>query len=190
MLLLLSRERSANEYIYPHHKLYDTAFDLPDPWKTYESYTSDSKLFMQRTYVPLHGCIFCETSVFSSFRFVQNRTLFISLAIYNILLSFYGRSETYVPEKADTARRPSKAGVEAVKACGLSSADIKQIREETKKTRKELGHDCCAACSKFDFQVPDAGRFKVCAKCNAIGRTVRYCSRYISTLLRIVPGHA
>ena len=103
--------------------------------------------------------------------------LFISLVIWNVLMSFYGRSETYVSHAIH--QNPGRSADEraAGKALGLPDSMINSTQKETKKTAKEHGHSLCSYCEKYDFQLPEGVKFKSCARCNAIGRTTLYCSK-------------
>lgn len=103
------------------------------------------------------------------------RCMFTTLVVWNILLSFYGRSETVVNVKT-SGKSGSKSARNLVNALGgMSKEKARAIAKETKQMQKEEGHWMCAYCNKFEFQVPES--LKSCGRCKTIGRTVMYCSR-------------
>jgi uncharacterized membrane protein len=130
-------------------------------------------------------------------RFVQQRTTFLSLVVLNVFLSFYGVSEDYTivkPRQSASSRQTARANAEEM--FGKSNAHvIKNAAREDREIRKSVGKEGCAACGRQESSVAQgsqstAEKFKVCGKCNGIGRTVRYCSRFVvitSTSLRFQP---
>lgn len=107
----------------------------------------------------------------------MRRMLFISLIVWNVMLSYYGRAETYVPHSMHRDPGLSTDMRAAGKALGLSDHEMNAAQKESKKTHKQQGHSLCARCGKYDFQLPEGVKFKSCARCSPIGRTVLYCSK-------------
>ena len=105
------------------------------------------------------------------------RCLFTTFVVWNILLSFYGRSETVVNVKTST-KSDSKGArdfASALGSAGLSKEKARAIVKETKQLQKEKGVWMCAFCGKFEFQV--SGALKSCGRCKTIGRAVMYCDQ-------------
>lgn len=109
-------------------------------------------------------------------RFIINRTTFMSLIIWNILLSFYGMSETNVPMKATSHVKMDSGTRQLFENFGLDRDDIRAIDKEVKQNRKQ-GEYACMNCGKLEAEVSE--KLKSCAKCSAVGRSVRYCSRLV-----------
>ncbi|KZV66952.1 hypothetical protein PENSPDRAFT_755304 [Peniophora sp. CONT] len=158
VLLQLSREHPPRQYIYFHQRLVDSCLGISEPWDTSHSYIQDCAKFYQRG-------------------LAMRRMLFISLIVWNVMLSYYGRAETYVSQALQRERGLSSDMRAAGKAFGLSDAEMRATEKETKKTHKEQGHSLCTGCGKYDFQLPEDFKFKSCARCNTIGRTILYCSK-------------
>jgi hypothetical protein len=105
------------------------------------------------------------------------RCLFTTFVVWNILLSFYGRSETVINVKTST-KSDSKSARDFASVLGgkgLSKEKTRAIVKETKQLQKEKGVWMCAFCGKFEFEV--SGALKSCGRCKTIGRTVMYCDQ-------------
>lgn len=125
--------------------------------------------------------IFCHLlnpapSLTARHSFIINRTTFMSLIIWNILLSFYGRSETNIPLKATSHSKMDPIDRQHFQKMGLSKEEIRSTEKEVKQNRKQ-GEYACFCCGKFEVQF--GGKLKSCAKCSSVGRSVRYCSRQV-----------
>jgi excinuclease UvrABC ATPase subunit len=109
--------------------------------------------------------------------------------VLNVFLSFYGVSEDYTivkPRQSASSRQTARANAEEM--FGKSNAHVikNAAREdrEDREIRKSVGKEGCAACGRQESSVAQgsqstAEKFKACSKCNGIGRTVRYCSRFV-----------
>lgn len=107
--------------------------------------------------------------------FITNRTLFITLVVWNILLSFYGEVETLVPLKGSKRRKFTKEELKEMKNFGITTDTIASIRKESNAERKNA-KSICHHCGKLEIEL-DNVQFKSCSKCIPTGIYTKYCSR-------------
>lgn len=95
----LSREHAARQYLYLTHPLVDSALRLPQPWDTSDSVTTDPKIFYQRAYVVILPMLSVTHNTDRLTRSTIRRMQFISWVVWNVMLSFYGLSETILQQR-------------------------------------------------------------------------------------------
>lgn len=108
-------------------------------------------------------------------RFIKNRTIFITLVVWNVMLSFYNKSETLVSTKPSYNTALTSEQRTALKdVCGVSSETIRAMAKEAKQERKDA-QSLCRYCGKLEIQLNT--HFKSCGKCLTAGGSIKYCSR-------------
>lgn len=109
--------------------------------------------------------------------------LLITFVLGDTMASFYG--ELGPPRNKTTAglRRWGKFTTEQDaylrNALGLPRQFINDFQREFQRVQRQNEQpEQCTCCRKSNDCKQESERFKVCKQCNAIGRIVRYCSRY------------
>lgn len=110
-----------------------------------------------------------------AYRFITNRTLFITLVVWNILLSFYGKVETLVPLKNSKGKKLTQEELKEMKNLGVTSDTIESAQKESKAERKNA-NSICKHCGKLEIELGNT-QFKSCSKCVAAGGYTKYCGR-------------
>ncbi|KJA22125.1 hypothetical protein HYPSUDRAFT_665697 [Hypholoma sublateritium FD-334 SS-4] len=109
---------------------------------------------------------------------LSNRTYFISLVGWRILLAFFNLDEpSYVGkppkvEEIDPIERAKQLG---------SKEFVRQVKHDAKQFKSDLAQsqavNTCWNCDKGTSYLPVGTQLLVCSRCKGIGRIIRYCSR-------------
>ncbi|KAF7978206.1 hypothetical protein HWV62_1432 [Athelia sp. TMB] len=154
ILRRLVASHSANNFVHLENPLIESMLGIEPPVDTSGEQPSDPMIHLQKS-------------------FITNRTLFITLVIWNILLSFYGESETLLSLKGTKETKLTPEKVAALKKHGATSDIIAKAQQETKGNRK-TAQSRCNHCSKLQIELGDV-QFKSCSKCLAAGGYTREC---------------
>ncbi|KAJ7135225.1 hypothetical protein C8R43DRAFT_894337, partial [Mycena crocata] len=106
----------------------------------------------------------------------SKRAYLLTMVVWNILLAFYGESETYSLMKGP---RDDPEEARLLKKLIGSKMDIPRMRNETAANR-QLGERHCTSCS-FPAAKAGVAALSACQRCKAIGRLVFYCSKACQT---------
>ena len=117
----------------------------------------------------------CMDPEFIAISLIRNRTLFITLVVWNILLSFYGVSENLFSVKSTKELKFTPDDVAMLKNFGVTPDMLAAMRKETKGNRK-TAQSKCNRCDKLQIELGGV-QFKSCSKCLAAGGYTKYCSR-------------
>ncbi|KAF7978199.1 hypothetical protein HWV62_1418 [Athelia sp. TMB] len=147
---------SSNSFVHLENPLIESMLGIEPPVDTSGSQPSDPMVHLQKSAI-------------------ANRTLFITLVVWNILLSFYGESETLLQFKATKEPKVTPAEMAVFNDFGATSDSVAAARKEIMKNRK-TAQSRCNACGKLQIELANVP-FKSCAKCLAAGAYTRYCSR-------------
>ncbi|KAJ7271040.1 hypothetical protein C8J57DRAFT_992789, partial [Mycena rebaudengoi] len=103
--------------------------------------------------------------------FRMGRMYYLSLAIWYILLAFYGIEEEATTVKSVRSSNSDSDSFFKRASTVLGEDSVKKMRKEHKAERAHLVNECWG-CGK-----PESSEsFKTCGRCRVIGRWIRYCS--------------
>ncbi|KAF8957199.1 hypothetical protein BDZ97DRAFT_1847730 [Flammula alnicola] len=111
------------------------------------------------------------------------RAYFMDLTLWRILLAFYGQSEEAIIYKPLRQSSTSETREVMEKVLGDDSErKLRHMKREYKDDKIKFGAvNSCWSCGKDPSKLEPGQALKVCAKCNAIGRKIWYCSRECQT---------
>ncbi|KAJ7738756.1 hypothetical protein B0H16DRAFT_1891232 [Mycena metata] len=100
-----------------------------------------------------------------------SRTYLLTMVVWNILLAFYGESETYGLQKNHRNEAEALKPFEQ----DLSAKEIKRVAKENAANRRLAEHHCTSC----NLPASRAGveTLSACQRCKAIDRLVYYCSK-------------
>ncbi|KAJ7184740.1 hypothetical protein C8R46DRAFT_883499 [Mycena filopes] len=101
----------------------------------------------------------------------SNRTYLLTMVVWNILLAFYGESETYGLVKNHRNTREDLKPFEG----DLSAQEMKRVTKANAANRRQAEHHCTSC----NLPASRAGveTLSACQRCKAIDRMVFYCSK-------------
>ncbi|KAK0441304.1 hypothetical protein EV421DRAFT_2036342 [Armillaria borealis] len=118
--------------------------------------------------------------IFDGYRL--KRSYFITMTVWSILNAFYGnREEMQVakPLYRDNSR-PSKDVLRQAKKFYKDEGRLpqfsKDMRDYSRRKEAENHQNICFYCSRKEDMSGGGERFRICSKCKAVDRVVRYCS--------------
>jgi len=155
LLRRLMPQQSGHDFIHVENPLIESMFGITMPFDTSSKLPTDPLVFVQKG-------------------FITNRTIFITLVVWNVMLSFYNQPETLVSIKATRNTKLTSGQRAALKDYGVSPKTIRAVEKETKQQRKEAQSQC-KHCGKLEVELNT--QFKSCGKCLAAGGYTKYCSR-------------
>ncbi|KAJ6536995.1 hypothetical protein B0H19DRAFT_1182320 [Mycena capillaripes] len=100
------------------------------------------------------------------------RAYLLTMVVWNILLAFYGESETY---GLDKPQRENREELKLMKNLIGGEVDVKRIINETAVNR-QLAERHCTFC-KLPASKAGVATLSACQRCKAIDRLVFYCSK-------------
>ncbi|KAF7978198.1 hypothetical protein HWV62_1416 [Athelia sp. TMB] len=106
---------------------------------------------------------------------ITNRTLFITLVVWHILLSFYGETATSLLLKGTKGVKPTLKKMAQLEHLGTTVDIIVAVQKEI-ENNCQTPQSKCNNCGKLQTASADV-QFKSCSKCSAAGACTRYCSR-------------
>ncbi|KAK0227718.1 hypothetical protein IW262DRAFT_1346928 [Armillaria fumosa] len=121
------------------------------------------------------------TQIFDGYRL--KRSYFITMTVWSILNAFYGNREEIQVGKSlyrDNSR-PSKDVLRQAKKFYKDEGRLpqfsKDMQDYSRRKEAENHQNICFHCSRKEGDVSAGGeRFRICSKCKAVDRVVRYCS--------------
>ncbi|KAF7977903.1 hypothetical protein HWV62_2464 [Athelia sp. TMB] len=147
---------SGSSFVHLENPLVESMLGIELPVDTSGEQPSDPVIHLQKT-------------------FIVNRTFFITLVVWNILLSFYGGSETLLSTKSAKETKLTPEKVALLKDFGTTSDMLATTVKETRDNRR-TAQSRCSHCGKLQIELGGV-QFKSCSKCLAAGGYVKYCSR-------------
>ncbi|KAF7977905.1 hypothetical protein HWV62_2468 [Athelia sp. TMB] len=124
---------SSNSFVHLENPLIESMLGIEPPVDTSGSQPSDPIVHLQKSAI-------------------ANRTLFITLVVWNILLSFYGESETLLQFKATKEPKVTPAEMAVFNNFGATSDSVAAARKEIMKNR-ETAQSRCNACGKLQIEL-------------------------------------
>ncbi|KAF7375367.1 hypothetical protein MSAN_00424200 [Mycena sanguinolenta] len=100
------------------------------------------------------------------------RAYLLTMVVWNVLLAFYGESETYGLLKGP---REDRGDLKFLKETFSDEIDVKRVVSETAANRQSAEHHC-TSCG-LPASRAGVATLLACQRCKAIGRLVFYCSK-------------
>ncbi|KDQ10881.1 hypothetical protein BOTBODRAFT_57782 [Botryobasidium botryosum FD-172 SS1] len=155
LLRKLMLQKFGRHFVHVENPLIESMLGVSMPLDTSAELPTDPLVFVQKG-------------------FITNRTIFITLVVWNILLSFYDRNETLVSIKNTRNAKLTHDQKTALKGFGMSSETMRSLERESKEERKHAQSQC-KYCGKLEVELNV--QFKSCARCSAARVYTKYCSR-------------